>query len=78
MTIDKIVAVAVAGVVLAWPAILELLKRPAASGPRSTYLKAIENLGAVRTRLAETDGLGEAQKAAIDTLTLALVSGSEK
>jgi hypothetical protein len=32
----------------------------------------------VRRRLVETENLGEAQKAAVDTLTLALVAGSDK
>jgi hypothetical protein len=49
-----------------------------AAAPKTSYIAAIENLGIVRTRLVQTECLGEQQKAAIDTLTLALVGGSEK
>lgn len=49
-------------------------KRPV--GP--TYQEAIADLASVRLRLLGTDGLSEQAKAAIDTLTLALVSGSDK
>ena len=49
-------------------------KRPV--GP--TYQEAIADLASVRLRLVGTDGLTDQAKAAIDTLTLALVSGSDK
>ena len=49
-------------------------KRPV--GP--TYQEAIADLASVRLRLLGTDGLTDQAKAAIDTLTLALVSGSDK
>ena len=48
---------------------------PAPRGP--TYQEAIANLANVRKRLADTDTLGDAEKKSIDTLTLALVAGSD-
>jgi hypothetical protein len=47
-----------------------------AVGP--TYQEAIADLASVRLRLIGTDGLTDPAKAAIDTLTLALVAGSDK
>ena len=49
---------------------------PAPRGP--TYQEAIANLANVRKRLVATAALDEKAKAAIDTLTLALVAGSDK
>ena len=43
-----------------------------------TYEAAIRALSQCRTRLVATETLGEKERAAIDTLTLALVNGSEK
>lgn len=43
-----------------------------------TYQSAIADLAHVRLRLVQTESLNEAVKDAIDTLTLALVSGSDK
>lgn len=43
-----------------------------------TYQEAIADLASVRLRLLGTDGLTDQAKAAIDTLTLALVAGSDK
>jgi len=43
-----------------------------------SYQDAIANLATVRLRLLSTDGLQDEQKKAIDTLTLALVSGSDR
>jgi hypothetical protein len=48
--------------------------RPA--GP--TYQGAIADLAVVRLRLLETQQLTEQARAAIDTLTLALVAGSDQ
>jgi len=42
-----------------------------------SFRDAITSLAAVRFRLSATDRLGDAQKKAIDTLTLALVDGSD-
>lgn len=53
---------------------------PAAPGPVG-YEAAIHNLALVRSRLNATDHLGDEkspERAAIDTLTLALVAGSDK
>lgn len=49
---------------------------PVQRGP--TYQEAIGNLANVRKRLVDTDTLGEGEKEAIDTLTLALVAGSDQ
>ena len=53
---------------------------PAAPGPVG-YEDAIHNLALVRSRLNSTGSLGDEkspERAAIDTLTLALVAGSDK
>jgi hypothetical protein len=53
---------------------------PAAPGPVG-YEAAIHNLALVRSRLNATDHLGDEkspERAAIDTLTLALVAGSDQ
>lgn len=86
MSIDKIAVLVLGALIMAWPAVIGWVKRNIESLPhaptvlpqKATYIAAIENLGLVRTRLVQTECLGEQQKAAIDTLTLALVSGSEK
>ena len=57
--------------VLAAPAI----QKPAAG---IGYQKAIADLANVRRRLADTKQLDDKVKAAIDTLTLALVAGSDQ
>lgn len=43
-----------------------------------TYQSAIADLAHVRLRLLQTELLDDKSKAAIDTLTLALVAGSDK
>lgn len=43
-----------------------------------TYQSAIADLAHVRLRLLQTEQLNDAEKKAIDTLTLALVAGSDK
>jgi hypothetical protein len=43
-----------------------------------TYQSAIGDLARVRARLLQTRQLGDDQRAAIDTLTLALVAGSDQ
>lgn len=60
---------------IAWP-----LPAPANDPqPRGiSYEAAIRSLSQCRTRLVATDTLGEKERAAIDTLTLALVTGSDK
>lgn len=42
-----------------------------------TFAEAINALSVVRTRINHTDSLGDQQKSAIDSLTLALVDGSD-
>jgi len=69
---------AVAAAVILMPAI-KPLSRPvafAAAKKPPTFQTAIANLALVRLRLSDT--LGEPEKKAIDTLTLALVAGSDK
>jgi hypothetical protein len=51
---------------------------PPAAARRPTFRQAIDSLAYVRGRLAVTEGLDDKAKAAIDTLTLALVAGSDK
>lgn len=44
----------------------------------ATFEEAVGNLSKVRHRLIQTGLLGDEQKKSIDTLTLALVAGSDK
>jgi hypothetical protein len=91
MTYEQIGAGIIAAAVVAWPKIaavgkLVLGKLPSTPLPAPTvspvgYEDAIHNLARVRARLNTTGHLGEEkspQRAAIDTLTLALVAGSDK
>jgi hypothetical protein len=93
MTFEQIAISALAAVVALWPNIAGLAEKaaagvgglvadklvtphtPAADG---SYHEAIADLANVRTRLLKTELLLDPQKAAIDTLTLALVGGSDK
>jgi hypothetical protein len=43
-----------------------------------SYQAAVGHLAHVRSRLLDTEGLDEPQRAAIDVLTLALVNGSDQ
>jgi len=76
--------------VAGWKALLATFQRPelrrppavtpAAPGPVG-YEESIHNLALVRSRLNSTGRLGDEkspERAAIDTLTLALVAGSDK
>lgn len=94
MTVEQMGAAVVAAVVLAWPklsAVVQAVWKKLASGEVKLpsvvgrthvgYEEAIHNLAMVRSRLSATDNLGDEkspQRAAIDTLTLALVAGSDK
>ena len=81
---------AAAVLVAAWPQIREVASslmsedktvpapKPLNEVVSPNYQTAIANLATVRLRLIHTEGLGDPQKAAIDTLTLALVAGSDK
>lgn len=54
---------------------------PVASPPphlTPTYQSAIADLAHVRLRLLQTETLADPERKAIDTLTLALVAGSDK
>lgn len=57
-----------------------LLTTPTLSKPAAGvgYQKAMADLASVRKRLADTKHLDDKVKAAIDTLTLALVAGSDQ
>lgn len=50
----------------------------AANGTHPSYQASLAALAAVRLRLLRTDRLDEPSKAAIDSLTLALVAGSDQ
>jgi len=83
VTTFQYICAAAAVVVAAWPAIKNAAgvvpPLPCQSGKSGvSYQDAMENIAVVRTRLVKTDSLGEEQKKAIDVLTLALVSGSDK
>lgn len=91
MTTEQILLGIAAAVVAAWPAIKKaawaLYERLTAVAVGRSYKAvsavvgyeaAIHDLAVVRTRLASTNLLDDKAKAAIDTLTLALVAGSDK
>lgn len=54
------------------------LPKPHEEAVAPSYSKAIDDLACVRTRLKVTGCLKDEQLKAIDTLTLALVAGSDK
>lgn len=79
-------AIAAAAAILLWPNAKQassILPRIDLSEPvvvpntHPTYQAAIESLADVRTRLVKTEQLGEAELKAINTITLALVAGSD-
>jgi hypothetical protein len=92
MTYEQIGAAGIAAVVVAWPKVVAFAKFvwgklpgvPDLPGPSTapvSYQESIANLALVRARLNATALLGDdksPQRAAIDTLTLALVAGSDK
>jgi hypothetical protein len=89
MTIEQIGAAVIAAGVVAWPKMVQIVRslRGVLPAPQVTpparvgYEDAIRNLAVVRARLLATGHLGDEkspQRAAIDTLTLALVAGSDK
>lgn len=53
-------------------------QQPGKAGSGVTYQRSMADLASVRLRLLETQQLDDKVKAAIDTLTLALVSGSDQ
>ena len=89
MTYEQMGAAVIAAGVVAWPKLVQLVKSlrgvmpavPVAPAAPVSYEAAIHNLALVRARLNSTGLLGDdksPQRAAIDTLTLALVAGSDK
>ena len=89
MTYEQMGAAVIAAGVVAWPKLVQLVKSlrgvipagPVAPVAPVSYEAAIHNLALVRARLNSTGLLGDEkspQRAAIDTLTLALVAGSDK
>jgi hypothetical protein len=90
MTYEQIGAGILAACVMAWPRLVQAAKWLAGHMPKHLpitaektvgYEESIHNLALVRSRLNATEMLGEEkspQRAAIDTLTLALVAGSDK
>ena len=94
MTFEQIAISALAAVVALWPNIAGLAEKAAAgvgglvadklvtphapAAETGSYHEVIADLANVRTRLLKTEFLLDPQKAAIDTLTLALVGGSDK
>jgi len=84
MTVEQIAIGAVAAVVAMWPQVMAAARRfltkpqPAKPEAAVSFEVAVQNLSLVRSRLLATALLAEEQRKAIDTLTLALVAGSEK
>jgi hypothetical protein len=80
MTIALILAAISAGLFfwpsggLQMPTVSLFMHEPAAKSV--AFAEAIDSLSIVQRRLAATDELGDAQRKAVDCLTLALVKGS--
>lgn len=81
------IAITVAAVgFLLWPALQRapavisglIRRKTGGDAPKVTYQSAVSHLADVRTRLLATECLKDPQKGAINTLTLALVDGSDK
>ena len=75
MTLAALLAAAAA--ICLWPKFPAGGIRLKAAKPSPTYEDAIHSLANVRLRLLSTEQLSEAQRAAVDTITLALVNGSD-
>lgn len=86
MNLDVIVGVGgtlAAVAVSQWPRIAPLLRRMPRPAPPSavtavTYQQSLEALAVVRSRLVFAGGVDEPAQNAIETLTLALVAGSDR
>lgn len=83
MTLEVLVGIVgttAAVAVSQWPRIAPLFKRspkaPAVAGV--TYQQALEALAVVRARLVASGGVAAEPQKAIETLTLALVAGSDR
>ena len=85
-SVEQLAVVAVAGLVAIWPQVARLFGRVAASAglrspqqpPAIGYESAIHSLAEVRKRLVSTGLLTDEVKKSFDSLTLALVAGSDK
>lgn len=75
MTLAALLAAAAA--ICLWPKFPAGGIRLKAAKPSPTYEDAIHSLANVRLRLLSTEQLSEAQRAAVDAITLALVNGSD-
>jgi hypothetical protein len=77
-----LIASAVAVMLWPKPSAVTLPDSALASDPhvpaKVSYQVAMAQLATVRLRLLQTEQLGDAEKQSIDTLTLALVAGSDK
>lgn len=74
-----LVLAAGAAAAMLWPMLSAArLPRLPATRQHATYSDAIAALSAVRGRLLATEALAEKERAAVDTLTLALVNGSDR
>lgn len=89
MNLDVIVGVGgtIAAVAVSqWPRIAPLLRRPAPPANGTTpapvtlpsFHSALESLASVRTRLVACGGVTDEASKAIETLTLALMQGSDR
>ena len=79
---SPLILIAAAAALFLWPR-KDAAKDPSPqirTGQRShpSYQASLTSLAAVRLRLLQTDQLDDDRKAAIDALTLALVSGSDQ
>lgn len=79
----SILLVAAAAALLLWPAPKNEKPEPSPFGPppptpHPTYQASLASLAMVRLRLLQTERLDDSTKSAIDTLTLALVAGSDQ
>ncbi len=75
MTLAALLAAAAA--ICLWPKFPAGGIRLKAAKALPTYEDAIHSLANVRLRLLSTEQLSEAQRAAVDTITLAIVNGSD-
>jgi len=79
MTAVQIASLVAAVAVAAWTFRDQLKRLVLPSGSRGpSYQQAMVNLAAVRLRLIETSALSREASDAVETLTLALVAGSDK
>lgn len=75
-----LVILAAAALIMFWPDIQAAFSKESPAKPLASisYKSAIDSLANVRNRLIKSDCLDDKSKAAIDTITLSLVAGSDK